>query len=176
MDKDFSREYASALYSLAVDEGISKDIFNELNQVSDIYSENPEFVRLLNNPRLSAIERANTVGNVFSGKCNVFLVNFLKIIAEKRRSEIIPKCFEIYKKMYCEDNGILPVTVSSAAPLTEEQRARLIETLSKKTGKEILLSSRIDPSCIGGLSVEYSGKRFDSSVKGRLEGMLRNLS
>lgn len=175
MTKDFSREYATALYSLAVDENESKKVFDELSEVSGIYSENPEFLRLLGNPRLSASERAETVGRVFDGKCSQNLLNFLKILAEKRRSDMLPKCFEVYKTLYCDDNGILPVTVSSAAPLSDVQRSRLVEALNKKTGREILLTERSDPSCIGGLRVEYAGKRFDSSVRGRLSGMLREL-
>ena len=176
MTKDFSREYGTALYSLAVEENVSGQIFDELSEVCGIYSKSPEFMRLLNNPRLPAGERARAVGEVFDGRCSAYLANFLKILAEKRRSDILPKCFEVYKKLYCDDNGILPVKVTSASALSDEQRKRLKKVLSEKTGRDVMLTEMTDPNCIGGLKVEYSGKLFDSSVRGKLSGLLNELN
>ena len=176
MTKDFSREYGTALYGLSVEENTSERVFNEIREVCGIYLRSPDFVRLLSNPRLSASERAETVDSVFGGKIDGNLLNFLKILAEKRRSDILPKCFEVYKKLYCSDNGLLPVTAFSAVDLSENQKNRLEEKLKAKTGREILLTCKTDPSCIGGLRLEYDGKRYDASVRGRLGGLLKEIN
>lgn len=176
MTKDFSREYGTALYGLSVEENTSERVFNEIREVCGIYLRSPDFVRLLSNPRLSASERAETVDHVFGGKIDGNLLNFLKILAEKRRSDILPKCFEVYKKLYCDDNGLLPVTAFSAVDLSENQKNRLEEKLRAKTGREILLTCKTDPSCIGGLRLEYDGKRYDASVRGRLGGLLKEIN
>lgn len=173
MAKDFSREYAAALYQLAAEENCSKEIFDDLQRVSRIFEDNREFSRLLSNPRLGAGERADTVRNVFGGKVNPYLLNALKILAEKRRIDSLPKCCEVYKRLYCEDNNILPVTATSAVELTEEQKARICEKLKNKTGSEIMLTCKIDSSTIGGVRLEYGGKRYDASVRGRLTGLER---
>ena len=173
MAKDFSREYGTAIYALAVEEQRSKEIFEDFKGVEQAFSENPEFVRLLSNPRLSAEERADTVGRVFDGKIDKNLLNALKILAEKRRCDQISKCFETFKRLYCADNNILPVTASAATDLSERQKKRLREKLKEKTGSEILLTCKKDPSCIGGIRVEYGGKRYDASVRGRLDELGR---
>lgn len=173
MAKDFSREYAAALYQLAAEEGCSKEIFDDLQLCTRVFEDNREFSRLLSNPRLGAAERAGTVGEVFGGKINNYLLNALKILAEKRRIDSLPKCCEVYKLLYCEDNNILAVTATSAIALSDEQKARICEKLKNKTGSEILLTCRIDPSTIGGVRLEYGGKRYDASVRGRLAGLER---
>ena len=71
--------------------------------------------------------------------------------------------------MYNEDHQILPVTAVTAIPLTQEQSARLTEKLSKLTGKNAQLHNRVDPSCLGGVRLDYDGKRVDGSVASRLE-------
>lgn len=173
MAKDFSREYGTAIYQLAVEEHRSKEIFDDFSEVSDIFKRNPDFVRMLSNPRLSASERANSIDGVFGGKIDKNLLNALKILAEKRRLSSVEKCCEVYKSLYCEDNNILPVVAVSAVELTDAQKERLIEKLKKRTGGEVLLDCRVDPSCIGGVRLEYGGKRYDASVRGRLADLGR---
>ncbi len=173
MAKDFSREYATALYSLAVEEKCSERIFHELEDVSRIFEQNPEFSRLLMNPRLGATERAAAIGDVFGGKVDKNLLNALKLLAEKRRCDCVPKCYEVYKRLWCEDNGVLPVKAVSAVKLSDEQLERLSRKLEAQTGKKVLVECRVDPACIGGIRLEYGGKRFDASVRGRLEGLSR---
>ena len=173
MLKDFSREYGTALYQLAVEENCSKEIFDDFQKVAEVLGHNPEFIRLLSNPRLSASERAETVEKVFVGRINKTLLNTLKILAEKRRCDAAGKCCEVYKRLYCEDNNILPVTAVSAVELSEEQKARLCEKLCKKTSSEILLSCKVDTGCIGGIRLEYGGKRYDASVRGKLSDLGR---
>lgn len=173
MVKDFSREYGTAVYQLAVEENCSKEVFDDFQKVAEVFGQNPEFIRLLSNPRLSAAERAETVGKVFGGRINKTLLNTLKILAEKRRCDAVGKCCEVYKRLYCEDNNILPVTAVSAVGLSEAQKERLSEKLRKKTSSEILLSCKVDPSCIGGIRLEYGGKRYDASVRGKLSDLGR---
>lgn len=175
MNKDFSREYAVALYQLAVEEGSSERVFNDLGEAAKVFGENPEFLRLISNPRLSARERAETVGKVFGGQAEPILLNTVKILAEKRRCDCVPKIYEVYRRLYCEDNGILPVTATSAVELSESQREKLTEKLSRKTGKKILLTLKVDPGCIGGIRLEYDGKRYDASVRGRLSELERSI-
>ena len=175
MAKDFSREYGTALYQLVVEEKASKQIFDDFQRVSEVFQVNPEFGRLLSNPRLSASERADTVGKVFDGKINRHLLNALKILAEKRRCDTVTKCCEVYKRLYCEDNGILPVTATSAVGLSEAQKERLSKRLREKTGSKILLTCKVDPRCIGGIRLEYGGKRYDASVRGRLTDLARSI-
>ena len=49
-------------------------------------------MRLLSNPRLSRAERADVVENIFGGRINRYLLNALKILAEKRHCGMVDKC------------------------------------------------------------------------------------
>ena len=55
--------------------------------------------------------------------------------------------------------------------MTEDQIARLTEKLGKLTGKTIDLSCRIDPAVLGGVRLDYDGKRVDGTVQGRLDAV-----
>ncbi len=175
MTKDYANEYGIALYKLACEENAQKQIFEDFAGVCLAFDQNPGLERLLSNPRLSACERAQAVENIFGGKANRYLVNMLKILAEKRLCRSIPRCRAEYERLYCEENGILAVTATSAVELSEEQKSRLIAKLSEKTGKRILLNCKVDKTCLGGIRLEYAGKRFDASVKNKLEALKKSL-
>lgn len=175
MINNYASEYGTALYKLACEENAQKEIFEDLSGVAKVFEDNPELKRLLSNPRLSAEERAQTVEDIFGGRANRYLVNMLKILAEKRIFHIVPKCRVEYEKLYCEANGILAVTATSAVELSESQKQRLIQKLSEKTGSKILLTCKVDKACLGGIRLEYGGKRFDASVKNKLEAMKKSL-
>ncbi len=175
MMKNYANEYGLALYNLGVEANCSKAIFDDFMSVAEVFEAQPEFIRLLSNPMLTADERASAVKNVFGGKINQYLLNMLMIFAEKRRFDMLSKCWLEYRKNYCKDNNILPVTATSASPLSEEQKQKLIKKLEAKTGSQILLSCVVSPKCLGGIMLEYDGKRVDASVKNRLSNMRQKL-
>ena len=71
----------------------------------------------------------------------------------------------------------LPVTAVTAVALSEEQAARLKEKLEKLTEKTVELTNRMDPDVLGGVRLDYDGKRLDDTVAHRLDtvrGLLKN--
>lgn len=169
-------EYGLALFNLACETSSQKEIFDDFSQVNEVFKTNSEMVRLLMNPRLSVNERAEVIENVFGGSINRYLLNMLKLLAEKRIIRSLENCWLSYRDRYCEANGILAATAVSAVELNEDQKSRLVEKLSKKTGCKILLTCRVDKACIGGVRLEYGGKRYDASVSSRLTSLKKSLT
>ena len=63
------------------------------------------------------------------------------------------------------------MTAVTAVPMTEAQQKRLTAKLEALTGKTVELHSRIDPSCLGGVRLDYDGKRLDDTVAHRLDAV-----
>ena len=59
----------------------------------------------------------------------------------------------------------------TAIPLNADQSERLSQKLVKVTGKTIDLQNRVDPACLGGIRLDYDGKRMDDTVSHRLESI-----
>ena len=161
--------YGQALYDLAREEGLSESILGELKVLGEAFAQNADFVRLLSSPSLSKAERLNIVHESFADKVNPYVLNFMKILIEKGYMRYFTDCYAAYREKYNADNGILPVKAATACPMTKDQIARLSEKLEKITGKKIELDNVIDPSCIGGVRLDYDGKRVDDTVAGRLD-------
>jgi len=169
--------YGEALYSLAREEGLSQVIFDQLKVLSVSFAQEPDFVRLLSSPNLPKAERCQILDNCFRGKTEPYLLNFLKILTEKGYMRQFPDCVQAYRELYNRDNGILPVTAVTAVKLTDAQVNKLTAKLQSLTGKRIELTNQLDPATLGGIRLDYDGKRVDDTVSHRLDAvrsMLQN--
>ena len=161
--------YAQALYSLAKEEALTEKILQQMDVLRQSFSQEPDFLRLLSAPNLSKAERCAILDDSFRGRVEPYLLNFMKILTEKGYIRHFSDCCRGYREQYNEDNGILPVCAVTAVALDETQTAKLTAKLEKITGKTVELTNRTDPDCLGGVRLDYDGKRVDGTVQNRLD-------
>ena len=169
--------YGQALYDLAKDEGLAESILAQLLMLEDSFAKEPAFLQLLQSANLSKQERCSIIDDSFKEKLHDYVVNFLKILTERNYARHFSGCVQAYRRQYNLDNNILPVTAVSAVALTKEQTEKLSEKLAAITGKKIDLTNRVDPGVLGGIRLDYDGKRLDDTVSNRLDAVraaLRN--
>ena len=80
---DLSREYGDGLYALCAEEGIAKEILEQLQALKACFDEQPDFCRLLSNMSLSKQERVGIVDRTLRGQVHPYVLNFLKILCER---------------------------------------------------------------------------------------------
>lgn len=170
-----AKVYAEALYALAKDEALGTIIYEEIKTLDRAFEAEKDFLRLLSTPNLSIEERLSIIDRSFRGKVHAYTLNFLKILTEKGYIFKFHECAGAYRDLYNEDNGILPVKVVTAEPLDEKQALRLKVRLSTITGKDVELIGQVDPACLGGIRLDYDGKRVEDTVAGRLEAVRKTL-
>ena len=161
--------YGQALYDLAKDEALGKTILEELMVLKEVFTQNPQYSKLLSAPDLPKQERCGILDEAFRGKVHPYVLNFLKILTEKGYIRQFPDCCDAYRGFYNEDNGILVVKAVSAIALSEAQIRKLIAKLEATTGKQVDLQCSVDAAQLGGLRLNYDGKQVDGTVKNRLD-------
>ena len=163
--------YGEALYELACSEGLDKAILDELKVLDESFHQEPGFVKLLCSHSVSKQERCQVLDDSFRGKINQYLLNFLKILMEKGYMHHFTHCCEAYTRHYNEDHNILSVRAVTAVPLTDRQAQALTQKLTRMTGKTILLDNRVDATCLGGVRLDYDGRRLDDTICHRMESI-----
>jgi len=156
--------YAEALYSLTRDEGCDEAVLNELAVLNESFSAEPDFLRLLSAPNLSKEDRCDILDSSFREKVHPYVLNFMKILTEKGYMRHFSDCCKAYRQSFNRDHGILEVFAVTAVPLKAEQTDRLTQKLMKVTGKTVDLVNRVDLTCLGGVRLDYDGKRVDGTV------------
>lgn len=168
--------YARALFDLAQEEKCSDAFLHQLQVLSAAFSAEPDFLRLLANPGISKAERCQLLDESFRERIHLYVLNFLKLLTEKGDILRFHDCVRQFQAYYNDANGILCVSVVSAVALSEQQREKLLQKLEAVTGKKVQLEMKLDPACLGGLRLDYDGKRIDGTVRNRLDAMAKQLS
>lgn len=168
--------YALALYELAIEEDQSCEILSQLKAVEAVCSNEPDFFRLMSIRSIALQERLSILDDCFRDKIHPYVLNFLKILTEKGVFGKLSSCVKAYTEHYNRDHGIVEVLAVTAVALTEEQLGRLRQKLEAITGKTVELKNRIDTGCLGGVRLDYDGKRFDGTVQNRLDAIRKQLN
>lgn len=163
--------YAQGLYDLTKEEGVDTAVLEQLKVLRESFQAEPGFVRLLSAPNLSKQERCAVLDESFRGRVHPYVLNFLKLLTEKGYIRHFSDCCKAYRSLYNRDHGILEVNALTAAPLTDELKKKLTDKLATITGKTVELQCRVDPEVLGGVRLDYDGKRVDGTVKNRLDAM-----
>ena len=170
-----ARLYGSSLYDLAAEEGLVDELMDETTALRQIFRETPDYLHLLGEPSIAKNERISLIDAAFGGQLQKYLVNFLKLLCERGLMQEFAGCCDEYARRYDIDHNVAQAEVTSALPLTKEQKDALTAKLEKMSGKTIRLTEKTDPALLGGLRVELDGVLLDGTVQGRLGGISRKI-
>ena len=176
MAKLISKTYGDALFELAVEEVKADALSEEIEQLRKVLSENEDFGRLMNHPRIIKEEKIQVARNVFEGRISDELLGFLTIIISKDRYRDIDAILEYFITQVKRYKGIGVATVTSAVPLREEQCKRIEQKLLDTTDyKKMEIRYEVDEALIGGLVIRIGDRVVDSSIRTKLDGLQKEL-
>ncbi len=169
MQSKAAHRYARALFSLAQEEGGGASIRRELDDMARLLAANPDLQRRLFQPLHPVRERREVLKSICEqGRGSRMIRNFFAYLIEQRRLVAFDAIHDEFNRLADEAAGRVRAEVRSASPLRDEQRARLIDALAQRTGKEIELTLQVDPSLIGGAIATVGGLVFDGSLRTQL--------
>jgi F-type H+-transporting ATPase subunit delta len=165
--------YASALFSLALDNRQTDAVADSLAKFDALIAESPDLERLVRSPVFSAADQLKALDAIF-GDANIggVAANFIRLVTSKRRLFFIREMIADYRKLNDAHRGVTHAEVTSATALTDTHIAELKDSLRAASGgREVDLDTKIDPSIIGGLIVKLGSRMVDGSLKTKLNAI-----
>ena len=103
-------------------------------------------------------------------------MNFLKLLIEKHRMPVIFRIRQRYERLWDDENRTLPVEITSAIELDEATTESLGKAIGERTGRRVVLATRVDPDILGGIVVRVGNSILDASIRNRLEQLRRHVA
>ena len=173
--EEIAQVYARSLFEVAKEHDVLDELHEQLGQFADELSTNRELQVFFFSPYFSSAEKKDGVEKVVEDG-NPYLVNFLKLVAERHRMPAVFRIRREFDELWREENKLLPVRITSAIELDEDLVKSIGNRIEEQTGRRIELDANVDPDVIGGLVLRVGNMVMDASVRGRLDRLRREVA
>jgi F-type H+-transporting ATPase subunit delta len=168
--------YARALFDVAARESDPGRVGSELEAFVRLLGDNPDLSRVLYSRAVPPTRKADAVRAIAAEAGFTPMVSRLLIaLAERDRLQAVPPLAKAFESRLLERRNIVSADVTTATPLPPEKTDAISRRLGEVTGKQVRLSSRVDPSIIGGVVAQVGSIVYDGSVTGQLARMRQKL-
>lgn len=162
-----AKNYAQALFDAAADKNLLKETFQDCKKLAENF--NVSELKALNNPAWQTQDKNEVMKQIAKTlELSQPSANFLTLLAQNRRLDVLKAALEQFKHIYYKENGVCEINVESVQKLTSEQEKRLQQNLEKILEQKIVVNYNINPDILGGLVVQYGSVRIDDSLSGKL--------
>jgi F-type H+-transporting ATPase subunit delta len=170
-----ARTYARALFGAAKEQGRLVEVREELDLFADAIREVPELQALIRNPELDTRAKIGALDALLEG-ADELLRNFVRLVTEKGRAPMLEEIAREYDELVAAEARILNVELTTAYELSDSEAASIVDQIEKAAGRRVEAARSVDPELIGGLVLKVGSLEVDSSVRGRLDRLRRELA
>jgi len=172
--KAYARRYSQAVFEIAVERGELDRWQSDLRKVASL-GEDATLTTLLETPKLHFDDKAKLLSEQL-GDINPLALNLVYLLVASGRLSMVDEIADEYQRLLDSYHGIEQAEVTTAVPLTDEDKLNLEERLGTVVGKKVVIKPKVDSSLIGGIVARIGGKLLDGSTRSRLEALKREMS
>ena len=173
--EEIAQVYARALFEVAKEHGKLDEVREQLGQFADALNEQRDLAVFFFSPYFSTEEKKDSLKRLIDGAEPIFM-NFLESLLERHRMPVIFRIRGRYDALWDEENQLLPVEVTSAIELDDSTVHSIGERIGEQTGKNVELSSRVDPDILGGIVLRVGNFILDASIRNRLDQLRKQVA
>lgn len=169
-----ARPYALAAFGLAKEKDeLAK--WSDMLQFAAMVASDETMQQYIGNPHISRDELCKLFLNVCDGQLTEMGNNFIKVLVDNRRLDVLPEIALLYEQHRAEAERTVEAEVISAFPLSEAQQAMLADKLKQRLGRSVNLVAKVDANLLGGAIVRAGDLVIDGSVNGQVDKLAQTL-
>ena len=168
-----ANRYAEALMTTAEELHILKNVSDDLTVIQRVTKESHEFQLFLKSPVIKKEKKLEVFKAAFGPSVQPLTLQFLSLLIEKEREDALPSVIDAFFRLQDEMLGIIHVSVTTAAELSQQQTALLKQRFEAYSKKKVFIDISLDKQLIGGFIARMGDTVFDGSVKQQLKLLRR---
>ena len=164
-----ARRYAEAAYELAEEQKLGERFAADLAVIQDAIKSSREFVAFLKSPIISKDRKHAVLAELFKTKISSFAFNFLNLLVEKGREELVGDIAREFFKLRDDRQGFVTLEVQAATGMTSDQQEMIVKRFESLSGKKVRAAFSIDKELKGGFVARIGDTVYDGSLLRQLE-------
>ena len=157
--------YSDVMFELAQEAGLVDQVTDDLEAISGVLQDEPDFLSLLTFSEIKPDEKAQIVRRVFKDRINGLTLDFLCVLAKRNRMSFLHGIGQRYQTLSDEHKHLYRVEVTLAKQPTDAELEKLKVDIRDAMNTEIKLSVTVDPEIVGGIVIRKGDLMIDNSVR-----------
>ncbi|MBI5248322.1 MAG: ATP synthase F1 subunit delta [Desulfomonile tiedjei] len=171
-----AKRYAKALVAIGTEQNALEKYGQDLANLVQMVEVSKDFRELLVNPVFTKDDKKKITGQILEQTgTDRMVINFVNVLIDRKRIDQLGAIEEAYREEVDKIRGITRGEVTSAETITEEELDRVTEALSTITGKQVLVTTKVDPYLVGGLVARVGDMVFDGTIRTQLNQLKESL-
>ncbi|KAB8191041.1 F0F1 ATP synthase subunit delta [Lysobacter maris] len=167
-----ARPYARAAFQLAREAGRAADWSQALAFAARVAAD-PQAHALLGHPQLG---EADAVALLAPDGADDTFKRFLGLLVSNHRAALLPEVAGLYEDLRAEADRVVNARVTSASELPVSELESIKAALKRRFGREVEVSTAVDPTLIGGAVIDAGDVVIDGSLRGKLARLQTQLA
>ncbi|MER7956063.1 MULTISPECIES: F0F1 ATP synthase subunit delta [unclassified Streptomyces] len=156
--------------------GALDDVEDELFRFGRIVTSSTELRSALTDKAATASAKGELLRSLLGGKANAVTERLVVRLVTQPRGRSLEAGLESLSKLAAARRDRMVAVVTSAVPLTDQQKQRLGAVLAKLYGRQMHLNLDVDPAVLGGITVQVGDEVINGTIAERLDEATRRLA
>lgn len=175
--KKIAKRYVGSLFAAAEKKADLDAMAKNIAELGAMISSSDDLAQFIASPLYSKdVQTATVEALAKKAKFKTPVVNFLKLLIENRRLNILPTIVAETESFLAQQSGVVPVSIATARQLTATDQKNIQTQIKAVLGKDVIMHSSVDESLIGGLVIQVESTLIDGSIKTKLDKLERQLT
>ncbi len=174
MGRNIAEIYSKILFEQALEKKSLDKIMQDLSFMTDLIKLSPVIAEFLKSPIHEIHEKVKILKLLSKeAKLNELSVNFLEALISNKRTMALSNICDELSELKLSASGITLANLTSAREMSEKDIEKTKMIFEKKLAKKFAIKHNIDPSIVGGFTLQFGSSMYDASVAGAIDRLTR---
>ncbi|MDQ6660882.1 MAG: ATP synthase F1 subunit delta, partial [Chloroflexota bacterium] len=169
-----ARRYAAAMFEIGLKQNTLDRTLDDVRGIAQVFS-NRKLAYLLREPKVPLQRKETAIRQALTNNVLPTSLNLALLVVQRELVEIMPNLARELEQLVLNYKNEAKAEVITASEIDQEQRNQIQQALEYRTGKHIIISTKIQPDILGGVIARVGDQVIDGSVRQRLADLRQQL-
>jgi len=169
-----ARRYAEAMFEIGLKQNKLDRTLEDVKEIAQVFA-NRKLAYLLREPKIPAQRKETAIHRALVGRVLPSSLNLALLVVQRGLTDLMPNIGSELEKLVLNYKNQAIAEVTTATKLDDAQMNLIKQALERRTGKTILVETKVQPEILGGVITRIGDQVIDGSIRYRLSALRQQL-
>jgi len=169
-----ARRYAGAMFELGLKQNKLDQTLDDVREIARVFA-NRKLAYLLREPKVPLQRKETALRQNLASRVLPPSLNLALLVVQRELVELMPNIARELEQLVLNYKNQAMAEVTTATKIDGAQKDLIKQALERRTGKSIILQTRVQPAILGGVIARVGDQLIDGSIRYRLSSLRQQL-